>query len=486
MNNMTLDELFKPKLSKAKQKAYKSKELEKRANKLREEGYEGVEYKNKVFQAKKELEREIKKGIFRKYYKPNGTHKQIFHAHILKHNLLPLFTPSNDIHYHLPQSVKTDIQFTHHISRQNLFSTVFPSFKRFDEGSFQPCIFTKDHVGWIAQDKDGYYRYYSKNLRTGVIFGFSMLDLIEISHIGEHVGTKLAYQKARTWLAILLNVSYQDFNFVDNQKTKYQENLTIIDEALEWKDLYPNLFTIIKSQLYVLVELHEFASRHISEKRHSIQKDAVFFVSTRKLCEDYKEKYKEEHNVEKKIAHSTFAAAINLFATLGLLRKIPSDILKSKSDLLQIAKEIQGSKTHHHLINFMTIPLYNEDLMKRAEKTAKRLRKFKITTAKDVTNERLKKALGEKKASKIINVREVSMQNIHPDKLQEMAKKELEEFPWEAIEESMEKGLKATELENCLHAFESPLYQMSEEELYERSMQHFEIQEEENEWEEID
>lgn len=478
---MTLDELFKPKLSKVKQKAYKSNELERRKNKLIEEGYEGVEYKNKVFQEKKKLDREIKNGIFRKYYKPNGTHKQVFHAHISKHNLLPLFTPSDEIHYSLPQSVKTDIQFTHHISRQNLFSTVFPSFKRFDEGSFQPCIFSKDHVGWIAQDQDGSYRYCSKNLQTGVIFGFSLLDLIEISHIEEHVGTKMAYQMARTWLSTLLHVSYRDFNYVKQQKIKYKGNLATIDQAMEWKEPYPNLYAISNSQLYVLIELHEYASRHIMKRQHSIQKEAVFFVSARKLCKNYKEKY----NVDKK-DYSTFAAAINLFSTLGLLRKIPYDILKSKSDLLQIAMEIQGSNTHHHLINFMTIPHYNEDILNRAEKTAKQLRKFNITTAKDVTNKSLKEALGEKKANEIIKVREVSLQNMHADELQELAEKELGEFPWEAIEESMEKGLKATKRENDLHAFESPLYQMSVEELHERAMQHFELKEEENEWEGID
>jgi hypothetical protein len=57
---MKLQELFNPKLSKKKQKAYKNKELEKRIRELTETGYKGIAFKNKVYQAKKELEREIK------------------------------------------------------------------------------------------------------------------------------------------------------------------------------------------------------------------------------------------------------------------------------------------------------------------------------------------------------------------------------------------------------------------------------------------
>ncbi|MFE8698269.1 hypothetical protein ACFYKT_18255 [Cytobacillus sp. FJAT-53684] len=169
--------------------------MEKRKGKFIEAGYEGAEYKNKVF-----------------------------HAHILEQNLLPLFRTPDNIHYQLPQSIKTDIQFTNQISKQNLFSTIFPEFNRFDEGNWQPCILTKNNVGWITKDKDGYYRYRSKSSITGVIYGFSLLDLIEISHIGEYIGTKLTYQTDRKWLATILNLSYRDFNFVKQQKVKYQRN----------------------------------------------------------------------------------------------------------------------------------------------------------------------------------------------------------------------------------------------------------------------
>jgi len=474
---MSLSGLFKPRLTKAKRKAYKYKELEKRKTELTEAGYTGEEFKNKFYQAKIILEREIANGIFRIYYKPRARHKKVFQTHILKNNLLPLFNTSDNIHYQLPQLIKTDIQFTNHISKQNLFSTVFPEFKRFDEGNWQPCIFTKDNAGWITKDKDGYYRYCSKSLQTGIIYGFSLLDLIEISHVGEYVGTEYAYQIARKWLAKTLNISYRDFDFVKHQKAKYESNLKFIDNALEWESFYPNLSAIINSQLYVLVELHEFASQHIMERRHAIKKEAVFFVSSRKLCDDYKEK----HNIERK-AHSTFAAAINLFCTLGFLHKVPSKTIEHKEELLQIARSIQGDKKHHHLINFMTIPHYNDETLRKAEKTAKRLRRFNITTAKDITSESLTMALGKKKAHEIINVREESLMKMHPDKLQKMAEEEFEEFPWEAFEQSLEKSLEAQE-EDYYCILDSPLFKMNEDELYERSLCHFEQQEDDNELE---
>lgn len=56
---MSLSGLFKPRLTKAKRKAYKYKELEKRKTELTEAGYTGEEFKNKFYQAKIILEREI-------------------------------------------------------------------------------------------------------------------------------------------------------------------------------------------------------------------------------------------------------------------------------------------------------------------------------------------------------------------------------------------------------------------------------------------
>lgn len=470
---MSIHSLFAPIMTEKKKDNYHYKELEKKKEELKKEGYTGIEYKNKVFEAKLLLEREIKNGIFRKYYKPNGTHKRVFHAHILENNLLPQFITLENHQYQLPPSIRTDSQFTTHISKQNLFSIVFPEFKRFDEGNWQPCIFTKNNVGWITRDKDGYYRYCSKSLQTGVIYGFSLLDLIEIAYMGEFVGTDMAYQIARNRLATILNVSYRDFDFVKQQKAKYQSNLAFIENTLEWNPLYPNLFAIVKSQLYVLIELHEFATKHIMERRHAIQKEAVFFVSTRQLCKEYKQKY----NIEKK-DHSTFATAISLLAVLGLLHKVPSETITHKEDLLQIAYSIQGNRKHYHLINFMAIPQYDEEILRKAEKIAKRLRKYKITTAKKITSENLKKALGEKKANEIINVREVSLMSMHPDNLKEMAEEEFAEYPFEAIEKSMEKSLRAMKEEVSYCIFDSPLFKMSEVELYEHSLWHYEQQEE--------
>ena len=78
---------------------------------------------------------------------------------------------------------------------------------------------------------------------------------------------------------------------------------------------------------------------------------------------------------------------MNLFCTLGFLHKLPSKTLQCKEELLQIAHSIQGDKKHHHLINFMTVPHYDNETLRKAEKTAKRLRRFNITTAKDITSE---------------------------------------------------------------------------------------------------
>ncbi|MEC1759874.1 hypothetical protein [Schinkia azotoformans] len=425
---MTLQELFTPRLSKKRKKSYSKKELAKRIRKLEEMGYTGAELGLKVSQAQQVLKQETKNGIFHLYFKPTRRHKQVFQNHILDHNLLPLFETSDTTTYQLPSSIKTDKQFTDHIVKLNLFSTVFPAFKRFDEAIWQPCIFTKDHVGWITKDKDGYYRYCSRNVKTGVIIGFSLLDLMEIVFAKDYIGTDMGYIISRKKAASVLNVRYRDLDYDKQQQEKYNSNLAVISNLKEWKTNYPNLFSFTKSQLYILEELHQFASQHIMEKRHSINKEAVFFVSIRQMAQLMKDKLKIERNP------STYAVAINLFATLGILNKVPSETLTHKEELLKIARNIQRNQIHYHFINIMTIPHYNEELLLKAEKMAKRLKKHKITTAKQITFENLSKVMSEKKAREIINVREVSLMNMPPDKLQKVAEEALGEFPWEAID----------------------------------------------------
>ncbi|SOC15321.1 hypothetical protein SAMN05880501_10871 [Ureibacillus xyleni] len=117
--------------------------------------------------------------------------------------------------------------------------------------------------------------------------------------------------------------------------------------------------------------------------------------------------------------------------------------------------------------------------------------------------------MGEKKANEVVNVREVSIMKMHPDKLAQMAEEELGEYPWEMFEENLEKPLEDQEeraeeelgeypwemfeenLEKPLEdqeeedycILDSPLFKMTEDELYERSLWYFEQQEEENEYE---
>jgi hypothetical protein len=429
---MTIHSLFTPQFSKNAKDKYLYSELDKRKLEFEKEGLSGIEYKNKVLGAKKELEREINNGIIRKYVKPTTEHKRLFHKHILDQNLLHLFKTSENVQHQLPSFIRSHSDFTNYISKQNLFSSVFPKFKRYDQGGRQPCIFTTENVGWISKDEKGYFRYCSKSEKSGRIFGFSLLDIIEIVFEEPLMGSSLAYQNARRRIAEVLNCKYNELDFQLQQEKKYMNNLSLINDLKAIKQTFPNLHSLIKSQLYVLNKLHTFAMANIMEKRHAIRKDAVFFISTRQLSKDLEEK----HDIKKH--HSTIATAINLFATLQLLHKIPSEKLKRKEFLYSIALEIRKNKIEHNLINFMTIPFYDYELFSKAEKIAKRLRKNNITTAKQISMDNLLKVIGEKKAREVINVREVSFRKMTSEALSEMAEKELQDFPIDEINRLMD------------------------------------------------
>ena len=71
--------------------------------------------------------------------------------------------------------------------------------------------------------------------------------------------------------------------------------------------------------------------------------------------------------------------------------------------------------------------------------------------------------------------------HMHPDKLPKMAEEELGEYPFEAIEKSVEKSLDALKEGDYYCILDSPLFKMTEEELYKHSLWHFDQQEEEKE-----
>ncbi|MQR93699.1 hypothetical protein [Fictibacillus phosphorivorans] len=424
---MSIQALFTPKLSKKVKQKYLYTELKKRKLEFEKEGLSGIEYKNKVLGAKTELEREIKNGIIRKYIKPTTEHKRIFHKHILDHNLHNLFTTAINVPHQLPPAIRSHVDFTSYISKQNLFSTIFPAFERFDQGGRQPCVFTKENVGWTTKDDKGYYHYCSKSERTGVIYGFSLLDIVEIVFEEPLMGTSLAYINARRRIANVLNIQYNELDFQLQQEDKYSNNLTLIKDIDTIKQNFPNLHSLIKSQLYVLKKLHTFAMSNIMEQRHAVNKEAVFFVSTRTLMKDLKENY----NIEK--SHTTIASAINLFATLRLLHKIPSEKLQSKEFLYNIAIEIRKDNIEYNLINFMTIPFYDFDRLTKAENIAKRLLRNNIKTAKQITRASLLKVFGEKKANKVFGVKIVNIRNMSPEELYELSIRVLQDVPIDAI-----------------------------------------------------
>ena len=412
---MNIENLFKPpKLSEEERKKYFYGKLEKEIEELRDQGYSGIDYKNRVYFVKRKIERQKENGVVSKYNRPSHQQKNIFHEHLITNELQYSFEIAKDIRYHLPESVRSHSDFINHISKVNLFSLVFPELQRFDNGGRQPCIFTNKNVGWISKGEKGYYRYFTKREQTGMVYGFSLLDLFEVAYGGEFSNKDIAYRQARTELALSLNCQYSERDFEIQQKQKYFNNLCIVENLKSVSESYPTLHRLIKNQLYVLQKLHFIAKDNIMEKRHSIKNEAVFFVSTTTL----QKVFAENHNKQRQ--RSTIACAINLFVTLGLLNKIPSETLKKNETLFTIALNIRGGHQEYRFINFMTIPYYDEELLSKAEKIAKQLKKNKITTAKQITRSKLIEIFGIKKANEVIEAG--SLMSLSDDALLQMAK----------------------------------------------------------------
>jgi hypothetical protein len=418
---MCLESLFAPQILTDKERSnYLNSKLEKTMNKFKKEGLSGNKYKNKVYWAKIEIEEGMKSGNVNKYIKPNDSHKLTFRNHIISHNLLSLFKMNENAHYHLPVKIRTHNNFTNYICKQNLFSLIFPNFKKFDKGGRNTCIFTSNNIGWISKDYKGYFRYYSKCEKTGITFGFSIFDLIEIVYDECNLGSTTSYQKARRLVATILHIQYNELEFVMQEEDKYDSNIKVLLDQKLLKEMYPNLFILIKNHLCVLTELHIFAKNHIMKKQYAIKKNSVFFVATRTI-----ENILIQQNIKKD--HSTISSAINIFATLELLQKVPSKTIKNNQYLYNVALKMRKDKKYK-LINCMSIPMYNEKVLKKAEKMAIQLRKNNITNVKRLSKVKLIKIFGEKKANEVIE--EISLYKIDANELYELAKLKSPEYPF--------------------------------------------------------
>lgn len=147
---------------------------------------------------------------------------------------------------------------------------------------------------------------------------------------------------------------------------KIEWNLKQLSNEKQSEKKYPFLHRLIKRRIHFLIRLIEYSREKIVSPVARLEGNYYFFVSSRYLASKYSGSY------------NTWNRNISIFCTLGLLNKIKYDKTnnlrterKANKERKSLAKRMNIDYKKLPPINFYTIPIYNDELLKEANRRAK-------------------------------------------------------------------------------------------------------------------
>lgn len=295
----------------------------------------------------KEFERAEEHKNKRKSKKLESHEKQVLHEE-LKSKLSGIFSFSrlqNSI-VHKSISINTYDELFSFFSKANMFEFIREA-KTLND--FFPCSIIAGNYAWISKTENGHYRYFSKSKETNTI-GFDLIDLLEI-YFG--LSTAEAVEKS----VKEFNIKFMEDVWAEKQNNKYQSHLQMIHKGRgQIKQQYPVLFDCLEGHFNVLEVMNVIASLNIKKQEFAYEGQNIFFASTSYIA-----------NLLGDYTLSTTNKMINLFAVLGLIKKVEEEHVPSQ--LLQKSKMIAEKRNLGNIISYYIIPAMM-DVLPEAEKRA--------------------------------------------------------------------------------------------------------------------
>ncbi|TKJ86062.1 hypothetical protein PaeCFBP13512_19705 [Paenibacillus sp. CFBP13512] len=350
----------------------------KRVETLKEEGEKGIKLRDRSYRILKEEEHRFKRNQESKYVKATPEDKFKIRNQVILSGKIDLFKKAQLPSYrYMP--VQTKQRLVEVANQSNMFELVFENLKKFQIDRVFACELIKGNRAWISQSKDtGIYRYFTM-YPDSRSFGFSIFDLIEI------IDGVNGFQYAVDKLAQVLNLNDLKDEWVEAQKNKYNNNLKFLDQEILIQKLYPEMYYYLRNHIEILKFMNQHGHDHVNRLFMQNHKD-IFYVSTTYIAE-------MKMGVQSK--QPIVSRAINLFALLGLVEKVPHHALSK--ELLSIAKAIQGNNTKTRLITFFQIPSYEKaETLKYAEVMAKKLKNIGILSERSINKKSVSKFFGMK------------------------------------------------------------------------------------------
>lgn len=250
------------------------------------------------------------------------------------------------------------------------------------------CIFHNDsNPSAVISDKNGYFRYFC-NSPTCICHNNSKgVDIIDIVKIKENCSTSSALKK----LIKYYKINLKDSTWINRENKRIETNIILLSQLKSRKEQFPNLNRIIRFGYPLLIAILEICKENITNRFFSIDGESIFFFSNRYLA---KKTNKSVVNINK---------YINLFCTLGLLKKIPYE--KVNEYLKATAIEISKNNGYNG-ISFYTVPNYDR-VFKTADERAAVMLKYRFSI-NGMSKKYLEGCFGEEFANQIylVNVKD--------------------------------------------------------------------------------
>lgn len=391
----SLDHIFQPKVTKKHLKRRVKKRIGDEKQRLNGLGITGEELNGRMKVNRLTEMKKAESGFLTGWKRLRKGQKNDMRNYLLFHNKLEEITVQK-MSYALPRSVKTHQDFTKHILRQNLFADIFVDLQKYGEKSSFPCFLFSKNWASISKDDNGIYRYFS-NRPGGISVSLNIFDLVEIICSQEVE----SFTNVRRRLIQILACSYPENKWEMKQIVKAQININIICNAkTRWANQYPSLFKLTGSYLDILLAMNSHSGKHINSKQYSYKKENLFFSSSRFLADILD---RDPSNVRR---------AINLYACLGLIEKVPPIVEGFPLEFLQSAIRIRGNNDDYKLVTFFIIPQYTQKLLRSAEVKAKKLLENKITNIIKLTEAKVAAIFGEDIARSIFYAKEMDLQQL--------------------------------------------------------------------------
>lgn len=383
----SIDEIFEPKGTPKQLLKQKIVRLNKGKRELRMQGFRGKEFAIEVYKLKRREDQILEKGVLVSYRKANKIVKAAIHQHLLETGKIHNFV-KRTLDSRLHDLNITTQQFEQFALHNNLFGRIYANIPD-QENRIFPCQLVSKNIAWISMDQNGVYRYFTKR-KNGRTIGFNIFDFIEtVDGIG--IGTHAAdsFIKARQELAKMFHIQELHDEWSLQESQKYEYNLDLLQDGIaRIKQRQPVLYEYIKSFVPLLILLNYWGKEHIYPK-FRCNGESVLFVSSTELKNRLGDLYER----------STITRAINMFALIGILIKIPHTELSD--ELWDIAKGIHGGRKGHKFINFYQIPRYSDEILAEAEQLVMKLLQHGMSNVGKITKEKIETFFGKEYALRV-------------------------------------------------------------------------------------